>query len=108
MSSTPGCVRWSVTLFVSAAAATACSGEGSKAIVTEPVRHLEVNLTPAGEDLAAAAPEYVRSLDGELGLGLSAEDEYEVVSVAAGRDGLRHARLQQVHAGVPVHGAELM
>jgi len=95
---------------VSAAAAAACSGEGAAPapIVTEPVWHLDVALSPARHDLAAAAPEYVQALDDELGLGLSAEDEYQVVSVTAGRDGLRHVRLQQVHAGVPVAGGQLV
>ena len=98
----PGRVAW-------LAALAACSGEGSRSpIVTQPVRHLEVTLTPAGEDLAAAAPAYARSLDVELDLGLSIDDDYQVISVTVGRDGLRHARLQQVHAGVPVEGAELV
>ena len=110
MSNRPRGVGRSIAFLVSAAAAAACSGQdgGTGSIVTEPVRHLEVSLTPAGDDLATAAPEYVKSLDGELGLGLSDDDEYQVVSVAAGSDGLRHARLQQVHAGVPVEGAELV
>ena len=98
-----------LTLFASAALA-ACAGERDDAspIVTAPVRHLEVTLAVAGDDLAAAAPGYVRSLDGELALGLSDQDEYQVRAVSSGRDGLRHARLQQVHAGVPVHGAEIV
>ena len=90
------------------AAACASDDGGTSAILTEPVRHFDLALTPAGDDLAAAAPAYVTSLDDELALGLSAEDEYPVKSVSRGRDGLRHARLQQVHAGVPVAGAELM
>src|SRR5678815_2771608 len=83
-------VRRSIAFFVSTVAAAACSGkDGGGAIVTEPVRHIDTALTAVDDDLAAAAPGYVKSLDGELGLGLSDEDEYDVVSVAAGRDGLR-------------------
>jgi vibriolysin len=89
--------------------ASACSnGGGGSTIVTEPVRHLEVSLAPAGADLTTAAPAYVAGLDDQLGLGLSADDEYQVMSVSTGADGLRHARMQQMHAGVPVHAAELV
>ena len=97
-----------VALTAAIAACSSNDGDSPSAIVTEPVRHLEVNLAAAGEDLAASAPVYVKSMDGELDLGLSADDEYRVVSVSAGQDGLRHARMQQVHAGVPVHGAEVV
>ena len=98
----------SLTMF-SLAAIAACSSDGDPAqpIVTVPVRHLEVNLAVAGDDLATSAPDYVDSLNDALDLGLSAADEYRVVSVVSGRDGLRHARLQQVHAGVPVQGGEI-
>jgi Zn-dependent metalloprotease len=92
------------------ASVTACSSgaDPRDPIATQPVRHLEVNLALAGQDLTAAAPAYVASLQDELDLGLSAADEYRVVATARGRDGLRHARLQQVHAGVPVLGAEIV
>ncbi|HEU5058504.1 MAG TPA: M4 family metallopeptidase, partial [Kofleriaceae bacterium] len=33
---------------------------------------------------------------------------YQVLSVATGPDGVRHARLQQLHAGVPVFGSEML
>ena len=99
----------SLTL-VSLAAIAACSsdGEPGEAIVTVPVRHVETNLAVASDDLAAAGPAYVESMNDALDLGLSAADEYRVVSVVSGRDGLRHARMQQVHAGVPVQGAEIV
>jgi len=108
MTSTAHRVVRTLTLVASVAMAAGCSSDSSSPILTEPVRHLEVNLTPAGADLAASAPDYVKSLDGELGLGLSSADEFQVMSVSSGQDGLRHARLQQVHAGVPVYGAEIV
>ena len=81
---------------------TACSSGGSgEQIVTEPVRHLEVSLTIAGPDLATAAPAYVVDTAGLPGL------DFEVIASLNGRDGLRHARLQQVHDGVPVFGSEI-
>jgi len=83
-------------------------GSGGQTIVTEPVRHREVSLAPAGGDLETAAPAYVMGQAGELDLGLSDDDEYQVMSVSSGADGLRHARMQQVHAGVPVWGAEIV
>jgi len=99
-----------VTTFTIALLAAACSGEGggANAIVTRSVSHLDVTLSPVTGDLASAAPGYVKSLEGELGLGLSDDDTYQLVKVVNGRDGLRHARLQQVHAGVPVEGGQLV
>ncbi|HEU5058505.1 MAG TPA: hypothetical protein VFU21_18360, partial [Kofleriaceae bacterium] len=83
---------------------TACSnpGGGGEPIVTEPVRHLEVSLAPAGGDLAASAADYVLS----AGLGLTDQDDFEVIATLTGPDRVRHARLQQVHAGVPVFASE--
>ncbi len=99
-----------VRIITLALCAAACSGgsDGPPAVVTLAVWHLDTALTPVDGELASAAPAYVKGLDGELGLGLSAEDELQVVGVADGRDGLRHARLQQVHAGVPVEGGQLV
>ena len=90
------------------AALLGCGSEAGHSITTRPVRHLEWALAPVGADLAGSAPAYVAGLDDQLGLDLSAEADYQVESIAAGADGLRHARLQQLHAGVPVRGAEVV
>ncbi len=96
------------TLTLVTAAGCSGGGGGEQTIVTEAVRHREVSLTLASADLEVAASDYVKGLDGELALGLSADDEYQVTSVSTGADGLRHARLQQLHGGVPVWGAEIV
>jgi vibriolysin len=82
--------------------AAACGGDSPAPIVTEPVRHAELDLTPAGADLGPDAVAYA----GER-VGLADGDELEVLSVRTGPDGLRHARLRQVHRGVPVWGTEI-
>ena len=80
--------------------ATGCSVTSRDPIVTEPVRYLEVDLTEVGGDLAARAPDYVAE---DLG-----GDQLAVLTTDTGPDGLRHARLQQVHDGVPVFGSEVI
>ena len=88
--------------------AAACAGGGDPSpIVTEPVHHMEVANALAGADLRVAAPDYVRSFDDALDLGLSTADEYAAGEVFAS-NGLRHVRLQQVHAGLRVVGAEIV
>jgi len=91
------------------AALVACSVQGDPAdpIVTRAVRHMEVASTVVGDDLDGAAVDYVRSFDDPLDLGLSTDDDYQVTGLDES-DGLRHLRLQQVHAGVPVIGSELV
>ncbi|HEY8143449.1 MAG TPA: hypothetical protein VIG06_12290, partial [Kofleriaceae bacterium] len=85
---------------------TACSSSGSsEPIVTEPIQYLEVNLATAGTDLAAAAPEYILASSGP---GLSDQDDFAVLASITGPDRVRHARLQQVHDGVPVFGSEIV
>jgi len=85
----------------------ACGEDGSPPeITTASVWHQDVVLTPAGPDLASAAPAYLRSLDGELELALSSADDWEVLSITQA-SGLRVARLRQTHDGVPVFGAEV-
>jgi Zn-dependent metalloprotease len=54
-----------------------------------------------------AAGDYVRTFNDELDLGLSANDEYNVFNVSES-DGLRHARMQQTYAGVPIFGADMV
>ena len=82
--------------------AAACGGDSAAPIATEPVRHAELELTRAGADLGPEAVTYA----GER-VGLAAGDELEVLSVRTVPDGLRHARLRQVHRGVPVFGTEI-
>jgi vibriolysin len=82
---------------------TACGSHESEPIITEPVQHSETDLAAAGPDLAADAATYVRER-----LGLDADDQLEVISVRSGVDGLRHARLQQIHRDIPVFGSELI
>jgi vibriolysin len=95
------------TIAASFVLVTACTVEGPQPITTEPVRYAEVATTRVGPDLEAAAVDYVRGLDVELALDLSAADDFEVISAVDG-DGLRHVRLQQVHDGVPVAGSEVI
>jgi len=85
-----------------------CGSNESAPITTAPVRYFETALTPAGGDLGPAAADYVMSHEGDLELHLAADDEYRVLSVSARQHGLRHVRLQQVHAGVPVLGGEIL
>jgi Zn-dependent metalloprotease len=82
--------------FVAAlAAACGVSTDQADPVETEPVRHMETDLARAGADLGPSAIEYVA---GHLTL------TYEVVSQSNGA-GLRHVRLQQTHAGLPVHNS---
>ena len=93
---------------VAAGSLVACGSDSSSGqIVTEQVRHQEVANALAAADLQVAAGDYVRSYNDELGLGLSPNDEYSLVSVRTSA-GLRHARLQQTYAGVPVFGGEVV
>jgi Zn-dependent metalloprotease len=85
----------------------ASTGGGPAAVVTRPVWHMETANALVGADLQVAAIDYVRSFDGELGLGLGAEDDFTVTSISES-DGLRHVRLQQTHAGVPVVSSEVV
>ena len=82
--------------------AAACGGDSAAPIVTEPVRHAELELTRAGADLGPEAVIYA----GER-VGLTDGDELEVLSVRTGPDRLRHVRLRQLHRGVPVWGTEI-
>jgi Zn-dependent metalloprotease len=94
-------------LLVSALAA--CADDAPAPSVTRWLRHQEAANALAGEDLGADATAYVASLDADLDLALSSDDGWEVMSISrAGLTGLRHARLQQVHAGVPVFGCQLL
>ncbi len=84
--------------------AAACGGDAATTpIVTESVRHAEIELARAGADLEADAAAYVAER-----VGLDEGDELASISVRRGPDGLRHARLRQVHRGVPVHGTEIV
>jgi len=86
---------------------SACTADSPDAITTEPVRYMEVSTTRVAGDLESAAKDYVRGLDGELGLGLSGADDFTVSSVAEAA-GLFHVRLQEVHDGVAVSGSEVI
>jgi vibriolysin len=92
---------------VAAFVLSACGGDGDPQaeILTEPVSHYEEDNALAGGDLERAAVEYVRGFDEEL--GLSSDDDLTLLSVRSGGDGLRHARLQQEHRGVPVFGSQV-
>jgi len=92
-----------------AALAAACGGGGddSGKIVTEAINHQETKNALAGPDLQVAAGDYVRTFNDELDLGLSANDEYNVFNVSES-NGLRHARMQQTYAGVPIFGADMV
>jgi vibriolysin len=95
-------------LTLAAFAATGCGGgDESGSIVTEAVNHQETANALAGPDLRVAAPDYIRTFNDELDLGLGSEDDYDVTQVFDS-NGLRHARLQQIHAGVKVFGADMV
>jgi Zn-dependent metalloprotease len=81
----------------------ACGGEDSaNPIITERVHHAELELARAGDDLGPEAVRYVSER-----VDLAEGDELEVLSVRTGPDGLRHARLRQMHRGLPVFGSEI-
>jgi vibriolysin len=80
-------------------------GAGSSPIVTEPVWHLEVDNRLVDGEAGPAAVKYLEAFAGEL--GLSGEEEWQVLSVSRGGDGLAHVRVQETHRGVPVLGSEI-
>jgi Zn-dependent metalloprotease len=88
----------------------ACGGgSDSGEIVTQSVRYHETATALAGGDLGVAAPDYARRVADQLGVDLSPSDDMVVISLSDREpDGIRHARLQQTHAGVPVIGSELV
>ena len=100
--------RWSSALItLTIAAGCGDSGPNSTTIVTAPVWHLEVHNALAGADAAVDAIDYLKAMDGELELGLSTADDFEVMQVTES-DGLRHVRLQQTYGGVPVVSSEVV
>ncbi len=96
-----------LALVVPFAAACGDSGDGGRVIVTESVRHMEIANALAGADLQVEAIDYVRGFEESLALGLSSGDDYDVISIAE-HDGLRHVRMAQTYAGVPVVGSQIM
>ena len=97
-----------VTLAGSLACGDGGGGDGqSAAVVTEPVRHLEVKNALVGMNLEADAIGYVKGFNQQLGLGLSGGDDYQVRAVVEDA-GLRHVRLAQTYQAVPVVGAEIV
>ena len=86
-------------------AGAACSQEltGSPPIVSEPIWHLEVDMRRVHGEIGAAAVAYLA----DEPLGLSAEEDLEVISVVAGADRLQHVRVQERHLGIPVLGSEI-
>jgi Zn-dependent metalloprotease len=84
-------------------AASACSSSSGEpaAITTRSIWRMDTATTVVSGDLEVAAIDYLKGLDGELELGLSALDDFTVLSISE-KDGLRHVRLQQTHAGLPV------
>ena len=72
-------------------------------IVTEAVWRADVANSTVQGDIGPGSVIYLDSFAGEL--GLSGEDQWEIVSVGTGSDSLRHARLQQMHKDVPVLGS---
>jgi Zn-dependent metalloprotease len=84
---------------------TACGGsDRPPEIVTEPVRHFEVENALAGPDLAPSAIGYLLDRAATLDLRLSGGGDYDVISQTT-TPGLRHIRLQQTHLAVPVFGS---
>jgi vibriolysin len=89
--------------------ATACGGSDQPPaeVVTEPIRHMEINRTLAGADFGPSSVGYVLDTGTAIGLGLSSGDDYAVVSETT-TPGLRHIRLQQTYQGLPVFGSVLV
>ena len=90
-------------LLLLASAACASSDPSQATVITEPVWHAETDLARVEGELGAAAARYLE----EEALGLSGEEDFELLSVRSGPDGLRHVRLQEMHRGVPVLGSEI-
>ncbi|HEU5057652.1 MAG TPA: M4 family metallopeptidase [Kofleriaceae bacterium] len=76
-------------------------------MVTEPVRHQEVNNALVGSALEADAVAYVKGHDTQLQLGLSDDGDYDPLSVVEDA-GLRHVKLQQTYLGVPIVASEII
>ena len=99
-------VRW-LTLI----ALAACSGgdDATDEITTTAVRHMEVAnaLAAADPDLGPGAIDYVRRMAGDLDLGLSDRDDFELLGTV-NQAGIRHLRLEQVHRGVPVFASQVI
>ena len=80
-----------------------CTQQGATLvpITTEAVWHADVsNTTVEGGEIGPAAATYLDGFAADL--GMSSEEEWEVMSTTAGSDGLRHVRLRETHRGVPV------
>ena len=85
-------------------AACGDGGGGSGAIEVRSVWTMETHNTEVGGELVSSAVDYLRSLDGELGLGLSPLGDWQLASVDDSA-GLRHVRVKQTYGGVRVvHG----
>jgi hypothetical protein len=82
-----------------------CSADPSAPIETVAVSRVERAGASASGDLERAAVDYLRGLEGELAPG--AGGEYAALVEEEGAGGLRRARLQQLHEGLPVVGSEI-
>jgi Zn-dependent metalloprotease len=82
-------------------------GDRDPEIRIDPVRHMEVGVARVGTDLASSAIDYVRGKADELALGLSSDDDFEVLSQTRAA-GLDHVRLQQRYRGVAVLHAQVL
>jgi vibriolysin len=94
-------------LWLTAASSGCGDGGPSEEISTAPVRHMELSTALAGADLPPDAIDYVRRVAGELDLGLSPGDDFDVLSLDM-RGGIRHLRLRQTYLGVPVLASEVI
>jgi vibriolysin len=100
-------------LLVSAALFVAgCAGEGVDTSVAtsgtptvEEIRFTDKDQTTLSGDVALAARDYVRA---RPELTVSAEDDWNVRTAGMGLDGKHHVRLEQLHGGVKVWGADLV
>jgi Zn-dependent metalloprotease len=78
-----------------------------RAIVTEPVRHMEVAVAMAGAELQVEAIDYVRSFQDSLDSRPLVGDDYDVTAIAES-DGMRPRAHAQTYAGVPVVGSQIV
>src|SRR5262245_51573152 len=88
----------------------ACDGPAaSPAILTRPIHHQETGSADITSELSVAAVDYALAIDRAADLEPADSDGYQVLAVdERAPDGLRHVRLRQTHAGLPVVGAEIV
>ena len=104
--------RIALSSCIAAAAMVGCSGGGAtagipsvgRAELREAATVTAANMRTA--DLENESLSFVRAQRAALGIG--AHDDFAVIRVQAGLDGLNHIRLQQLHDGIKVWGGDIV